>query len=45
VDNITFGWVMTVLGIGVTTLTLLLLTLVINILIKLFPYKEEPKKE
>jgi Na+-transporting methylmalonyl-CoA/oxaloacetate decarboxylase gamma subunit len=44
-DNITFGWVMTVLGMGITLITLIILTQVIRLLIKLFPYKEEVKKE
>jgi Na+-transporting methylmalonyl-CoA/oxaloacetate decarboxylase gamma subunit len=45
VDNFTFGWTMTVLGMGITFLTLWLLTLVISLISKLFPYvEEEPKK-
>jgi Na+-transporting methylmalonyl-CoA/oxaloacetate decarboxylase gamma subunit len=36
---------MTVAGMGVTLLTLYILTLVIQLLAKLFPYKEEKKEE
>ena len=43
-DNITFGWTMVVLGMGVTLLTLWILTLVIRILSKFFPFKEKPKE-
>ncbi len=39
--NLSFGLTMTVMGMGVTLLTLYILTLVIRLLIKLFPYKEE----
>ena len=35
-----FGLTMTVVGMGVTFLTLYLLTLVIRLLIRLFPFKE-----
>jgi Na+-transporting methylmalonyl-CoA/oxaloacetate decarboxylase gamma subunit len=44
-DTFTFGWTMTVLGIGVTLLTLVILGLVIQFMNKLFPDKEEVKKE
>ena len=42
-----FGLTMTVLGMGITLLTLYLLGLVVRLMIKLFPYKEEEgeKKE
>lgn len=36
-----FGITMTVMGMGITFLTLYLLTWVIRLLIKLWPYKEE----
>jgi Na+-transporting methylmalonyl-CoA/oxaloacetate decarboxylase gamma subunit len=45
VDDGTFGWIITVLGMGVTFLTLYILTLVIKLLNKLFPFKEDGKKE
>ena len=38
-----FGLTMTVIGMGVTLLTLYALTWVIRLLIKLAPYKEEEK--
>ncbi len=37
----TFGLTMTAAGMGVTLLTLYLLTLLIRLLNKLFPYKKE----
>lgn len=40
-----FGLTMTIAGMGVTFLTLYILTLVIQLLDKLFPYKEEKKEE
>jgi Na+-transporting methylmalonyl-CoA/oxaloacetate decarboxylase gamma subunit len=40
-----FGLMMTVLGMGVTLLTLYLLTLLIRLLIKLFPRKEDEEGE
>lgn len=39
-----FGLMMTIAGMGVTLLTLYLLTLVIRLLDRLFPYKEEKKE-
>jgi Na+-transporting methylmalonyl-CoA/oxaloacetate decarboxylase gamma subunit len=36
-----FGLTMTVMGMGVTLITLYLLTLLIRLLIRLFPSKEE----
>jgi Na+-transporting methylmalonyl-CoA/oxaloacetate decarboxylase gamma subunit len=36
---------MTIAGMGVTFLTLYILTLVIRLLAKFFPYKEEKKEE
>ncbi len=38
-DNFTFGWVMLVLGMGITLLTLFLLTVIIRVLSMLFPVK------
>jgi Na+-transporting methylmalonyl-CoA/oxaloacetate decarboxylase gamma subunit len=40
-----FGLTMTIAGMGVTFLTLYILTLVIRLLDRLFPYKEEKKEE
>jgi Na+-transporting methylmalonyl-CoA/oxaloacetate decarboxylase gamma subunit len=42
--NLAFGLTMTVMGMGVTILTLYFLTWVIRFLIKLFPFKEEAEK-
>ncbi len=39
VDNFTFGWVMMVLGMGITLLTLVALTLIIRFLSMLFPVR------
>jgi Na+-transporting methylmalonyl-CoA/oxaloacetate decarboxylase gamma subunit len=40
----TFGLIMTAVGMGVTFITLYLLTLLIRLLNKLFPYKDEEEK-
>jgi Na+-transporting methylmalonyl-CoA/oxaloacetate decarboxylase gamma subunit len=40
-----FGLTMTIIGMGVTLITLYLLTLLIHLLNKLFPFKEEKKPE
>jgi Na+-transporting methylmalonyl-CoA/oxaloacetate decarboxylase gamma subunit len=40
-----FGLTMTVMGMGVTFITLYLLTLLIRLLIRLFPRKEEEERE
>lgn len=40
-----FGLTMTILGMGVTAITLYLLTLLIRLLIRLFPRKEEEESE
>jgi Na+-transporting methylmalonyl-CoA/oxaloacetate decarboxylase gamma subunit len=40
-SDFTFGWTITVLGMGVTLATLLLLVGIILLLAKLFPYKKE----
>jgi|WetSurMetagenome_2_1015567.scaffolds.fasta_scaffold618215_2 Na+-transporting methylmalonyl-CoA/oxaloacetate decarboxylase gamma subunit len=42
--DMAFGLTMTAAGMGVTFITLYLLTLIIRLLNKLFPYKEEPDK-
>jgi Na+-transporting methylmalonyl-CoA/oxaloacetate decarboxylase gamma subunit len=39
--DLAFGLTMTVMGMGVTLITLYLLTLLIRLLIKLFPRKED----
>ncbi len=44
-NDMDFGVVMTVMGMGVTLLTLYLLTLVIRLLDRMFPYKKEEEKE
>jgi Na+-transporting methylmalonyl-CoA/oxaloacetate decarboxylase gamma subunit len=38
-----FGLTMTIMGMGITFLTLFLLTLVIRLLNRLFPFKDERK--
>jgi Na+-transporting methylmalonyl-CoA/oxaloacetate decarboxylase gamma subunit len=40
-----FGLTMTIAGMGVTFITLYLLTLLIRLLNKLFPYKDEEEKD
>jgi len=40
-----FGLTMTIAGMGVTFITLYLLTLLIRLLNRLFPYKEEEEKK
>jgi len=40
-----FGLTMTVAGMGITLLTLYLLTLLIRLLNKLFPYKKEDEEK
>ena len=40
-----FGLTMTLAGMGVTFLTLYILTLVIRLMIKLFPFKAEGKEK
>jgi Na+-transporting methylmalonyl-CoA/oxaloacetate decarboxylase gamma subunit len=40
-----FGLTMTIAGMGVTFITLYLLTLLIRLLNKLFPYKGEEEKD
>ncbi len=41
----TFGLTMTIAGMGVTFITLYLLTLLIRLLNKLFPYKDGEEKD
>ena len=43
--DIVFGLIMTITGMGVTFITLYILTLVIRLLARLFPYKEEQKEQ
>lgn len=43
-NNWSFGLTMTVAGMGITFLTLYLLTLLIRLLNKLFPFKKEEEK-
>ena len=42
--DLAFGLTMTAMGMGVTLITLYLLTLLIRLLIRLFPSKEEEGK-
>ena len=44
-SDLTFGLTMTVMGMGVTFLTLLFLALCVRLLIRLFPFKDEETKE
>jgi Na+-transporting methylmalonyl-CoA/oxaloacetate decarboxylase gamma subunit len=44
-SDIAFGLTMTVAGMGVTFITLYLLTLLIRLLNKLFPYQKEDKTQ
>ena len=43
-DNFTFGVTMAVVGMGSTLLSLWFLTLIINLLKRLFPYRESEEK-
>lgn len=43
-SNLAFGLTMTIIGMGVTLITLYLLTLVIGLLNRLYPFKEEKNK-
>ncbi|MFH1382632.1 MAG: OadG-related small transporter subunit [Chloroflexota bacterium] len=43
--DLAFGLTMMIAGMGVTLLTLYILTLVIRLLIKLYPAEEEPGKK
>jgi Na+-transporting methylmalonyl-CoA/oxaloacetate decarboxylase gamma subunit len=42
--DLAFGLIVTLVGMGVTLLTLYILTLVIRLLDRLFPFKAEEKK-
>ncbi len=42
--NLAFGLTMTIIGMGVTLITLYLLTLIIRLLNRLYPFKEEKNK-
>ena len=44
-NDITFGLTMTAAGMGVTFITLYLLTLIIRLLNRLFPYRKENKDQ
>jgi Na+-transporting methylmalonyl-CoA/oxaloacetate decarboxylase gamma subunit len=44
-DTFTFGITMTIVGMGGTMLSLWFLTLIINLLKRLFPYRESEEKE
>jgi len=44
-NDIEFGLTMTVAGMGVTFITLYLLTLLIRLLNKLFPFKKEDQSQ
>jgi Na+-transporting methylmalonyl-CoA/oxaloacetate decarboxylase gamma subunit len=44
-SDMVFGLTMTVAGMAITFITLYLLTLVIRLLNKLFPYKKEEEKK
>lgn len=43
-DNFTFGITMAVVGMGSTLFSLWFLTLIINLLKRLFPYRESEEK-
>jgi Na+-transporting methylmalonyl-CoA/oxaloacetate decarboxylase gamma subunit len=43
-DTFTFGITMTIVGMGGTMLSLWFLTLIINLLKRLFPYRESEEK-
>jgi hypothetical protein len=45
IDKITFGLTVTVVGMGGTIFCLWILSLLIDILKKIFPYKESEEKE
>lgn len=44
-SNISFGFTMTIFGIGITLITLYVLTLLIHLLNRFFPFKEEKSDE
>lgn len=43
-DNWTFGWTMVIVGMGGTLLTLWILSLLMGLLKKAFPYRKEEEK-
>jgi len=43
-DNWTFGMTMVIVGMGGTLLTLWILSLIMSVLKRLFPYKKEEEK-
>ena len=44
-SDLSFGLIMTVTGMGVTFVTLLILALLIRLLIRLYPVKEDEEKK
>lgn len=44
-SNLSFGLTMTVIGMSVTLLTLFLLTFIIRLLNRLYPFKQEDEKK
>ncbi len=44
-ENIGLGLIITVIGMAVTFLTLYIITLIIRLLSRLFPFKEEPEQK
>ena len=44
-DNYTYGFVITVVGMGGTLVSLWFITLVIGLMKKLLPYREEQEKD
>lgn len=44
-DRFTYGWIITFIGMGGTVLSLWVMTLVINVLKKLFPYREAEEEK
>lgn len=42
-DNLTFGVTVLIVGMGGTILTLWVMSLIMSLLTKIFPYKEEEK--
>lgn len=44
-DKFTFGFTVTVVGMGGTVLVLWFLTFIVNLLKRVFPYKETDEKE
>jgi Na+-transporting methylmalonyl-CoA/oxaloacetate decarboxylase gamma subunit len=44
-DNLGIGLIITILGMSITFLTLFILTLVIRLLSRIFPYKEDQENK